>query len=507
MFGYSVPTGRTPEVLAAVDLGSNSFHLIVARLENGQLHVIDRLREMVRLAAGLDEHRMLTDEAQARALGCLRRFGERLRDLPQGAVRAAGTNTLRQARNGDAFRLAAERALGHPIEVIAGREEARLVYLGVAHGLASVKGRRLVIDIGGGSTEFIIGEGFDPLYRESVAVGCVSMSEAVFGDGRVTEKRMRKAELVTRIELEPIEASYRRTGWEATVGSSGTVRAIGAILEAQGWSQNGISRAGMAKLRQALIDAGHVDLLSVGGLKDERRPVLAGGFAVLSAAFEALGIEHMQVSDMALREGLLYDFLGRFRHEDVRENTVSRLATRVGVDAEQARRVEGTARFCLEQVAAPWSLVAEAHGEVLAWAARLHEIGLVVSHHQYHKHGAYILLNADLAGFSRQEQAVLAALVRAHRRRFALPVFDALEEADRTPAKRLCLVLRLAALLHRGRMDDHLPEFALSIDPADPDRIRLQFPEGWLDAHPLTAADLKQEASRLKAAGFKLKVA
>jgi exopolyphosphatase/guanosine-5'-triphosphate,3'-diphosphate pyrophosphatase len=263
----------------------------------------------------------------------------------------------------------------------------------------------------------------------------------------------------------------------------------------------------MGKLRQALIDAGHVDLVSVGGLKDERRPVLAGGFAVLSAAFEALGIEHMQVSDMALREGLLYDFLGRFRHEDVRENTVSRLATRVGVDAEQARRVEGTARFCREQVAQHWSLMAEAHGEMLAWAARLHEIGLVISHNQYHKHGAYILLNADLAGFSRQEQAVLAALVRAHRRRFALPVFDALEEADRMPAKRLCVLLRLAALLHRGRMDDHLPELALSIDPADPDRIRLQLPEGWLDTHPLTAADLKQEVARLKAAGFKLKMA
>jgi exopolyphosphatase/guanosine-5'-triphosphate,3'-diphosphate pyrophosphatase len=505
MLGFAAQLAQARATLAAVDLGSNSFHLIVARLEDGQLHVIDRLREMVQLAGGFDAQKNLTQEAQERALNCLSRFAERLRDLPPGAVRAVGTNTLRRARNGNAFRLLAERALGHPIEVIAGREEARLVYLGVAHGLAGDKGRRLVIDIGGGSTEFIIGEGVEPLYRESLLMGCVSMSQGVFADGRITDKRMRQAELAARVQLEPIETSYRRMGWDTTVGSSGTIKAIGAIVEAEGWSQNGISRAGMARLRQAMVDVGDVNALTLAGLKDERRLVLAGGFAVLNAAFEALAIEHMQVSDMALREGVLYDLVGRIRHEDVRERTVSRLATRIGVDAEQARRVEATALDFLRQVSEPWGLPGEVSAEMLAWAARLHEIGLVISHNQHHKHGGYLLLNADLAGFSRQEQAVLAALVRGHRRKISPSAFEVLEEGDRQPAVKLCLLLRLAVLLHRGRRDDHLPALSLKIVKSEPSKLKLRFPQDWLEGHPLTAADLEQEATYLKAAGFKLK--
>lgn len=490
-----------PDTLAAVDLGSNSFHLVVARIEAGSLHVIDRLREPVRLAAGLDERRLLREEAIARGLECLTRFGQRVRDMPGGSVRAVGTNTLRAARNGEAFRLAAELALGHRIEVIAGREEARLIYLGVAHALAGDRRRRLVVDIGGGSTECIIGEGFEPLHRESLYMGCVSMTGAHFADGRIDKPRFKAAELAARVELEPVEARFRAAGWESAVGCSGTVRAIEGVVKAAGWSEEGISRAGLRKLRKALMETGSLDALSFKDLREDRKPVFPGGVAVLCAVFDALGIEHMQVSDMALREGLMLDLLGRIRNEDPRAQTVRALAERYSVEWAQAARVRDTALVCLVQVAQSWELTGEDEAELLGWAAELHEIGLAVSHNQYHKHGGYLLQNADMAGFSRQEQARLAALVRGHRRKFPLEVLDALPQPYATQVRRLCVLLRLAAVLHRSRLDAALPEFRLE---ARDTRLRIVFPPEWLDAHPLTRADLEQERVWLAAGGMTL---
>ncbi len=493
-----------PSQLAAVDLGSNSFHLIVAQMSDGRLQVIDRLRETVRLAAGLDPRsKQLAEEDMARCLTCLERFGERLRGLPGNAVRAVGTNTLRSARNGDAFRRRAEAALGHRVEVIAGREEARLIYLGVAHGLGGATHRRLVMDIGGGSTEFIIGEGFDPVHMESLYMGCVSMSRAHFGDGRVSKQAMAAAVLDARQELEPIESTFKAASWDVAIGCSGTVKAIAAVCRAQGWCDHRLTPDALARLRKALIQAAHVDKLELEALRADRRPVLPGGLAVLIAAFDALAIDAMEVSEVALREGLLYDLLGRIRHEDVRGRTVRALMERFGVDADQGARVERTALTCLRQAAPAWGLRYEDWQDLLSWAARLHEVGLGVSHSSYHKHGAYLLEHADLPGFSRQEQALLAALVRGHRRKFPQATFEALPTNDQATVRRLCVLLRLAVALRRARDGSTLPRFTLEVD-APASRLTLRFPDGWLDGQPLTRADLEEEAAYLRDADFAL---
>ncbi len=505
MFGLSSRFAKKPEAIAAVDLGSNSFHMKVARVVDGQLHVIDRLREMVRLGAGLREDKRLSNEAQARALDCLQRFGQRLRGMPPGSVRAAGTNTLRQARNANAFLMAGEQLLGHPIEIISGLEEARLIYLGAAHGIGASEERRLVVDIGGGSTELIVGEGFTPRQRESLHMGCVSVSRAFFRDGVLVPKLMERAELAARLELRPVQAAIRSAGWDSAVGCSGTIRAVRDVVCAEGWSEGGITLSSLLKLRKALLKAGDMDKVNFDALKEERKPVFAGGVAVLLGVFRALGIESMGISDEAMREGLLYDLLGRIRHEDVRERTVDALSTRCSVETDQARRVKSTALRLLEDVSESWGLSGPHYADMLGWAAQLHEIGQAVSHTQYHKHGAYLILNSDLSGFSYQEQATLAALVRGHRRKFPRSVFGALPEVSELPARRLCILLRLAVLLHRERQAaTELP--VIRIDPEDA-CLRILFPDGWLDDNPLTTADLEQEGKYLRAAGFELQFA
>lgn len=497
-----MPDNKPPDTIAAVDLGSNSFHMIVAQRDNGELKIVDRLREPVRLAGGLDAKQRLTEEAQSRALACLERFGQRVRSLAPGAVRAVGTNTLRKARNGAGFIARAQAALGHPIEIISGVEEARIIYLGVANSLAGNGGRRLVVDIGGGSTELIVGEGFEPLHLESLYMGCVGMSRLYFPNGRIKKDGMRGAELAAALELQPVEESFRNLGWNAVTGASGTVRAVRDVVVAAGWSESGITPESLQMLRAAMLDSGDVASLKLKGLADDRRPVFPGGVAILIAVFEALGIERMLVADGALREGLLYDLLGRIRHEDVRERAVDAVAARFHVDTSHGRQVEHTARRLLAQVADAWALQDEGAAQMLAWAARLHEIGLVIAHSQYHKHGAYLLANSDLPGFSRRDQALLAVLVRGHRRKLRLSEFEAVPEWLRQSALRLCVLLRLAVLLHRSRSQLQLPPVTLTVTKSG---LHLHFPAGWLDDHPLTRADLELEAGYLKASRFKLR--
>ena len=495
---------NAPEIIAAVDLGSNSFHMIVARRTAGDIQVVDRLREMVRLGAGLTRDRSLTPDATERAIDCLRRFGQRVADLPRANIRAVGTNTLRQVRDSGAFLREAEAALGHPIEIIAGREEARLIYLGVSHGLAAGEERRLVCDIGGGSTELIVGDGFIPKHMESIHVGCVSMSRRFFPDGALSREAMQAAEMAGAVELRPIKYGYRSAGWQSAVGSSGTIRAIRTVVVSNGWAEEraGITREALLRLRDALVEAGHVERLNLAGLSEERRPVFAGGVAVLRSVFEALNIPAMQVSDMALREGVLYDMLGRDQDEDVRESTVKALSRRYEVDVEHAARVEATARNLFRQAAEPWRLLNGEYTHLLGWAAQLHEIGLAVSHSQFHKHGAYLVAHADLPGFSRQEQSVLAALIRGHRRKIGPKTFAMLPRDMVECTLRLCVLLRISVLLHRARSPfiDVNPGLKVSGD-----RMDLTFPEGWLDAHPLPKMEIKQESKRLKAVGFRLK--
>jgi exopolyphosphatase / guanosine-5'-triphosphate,3'-diphosphate pyrophosphatase len=493
-----------PDVLAAVDLGSNSFHMVVARYSHGQLTIIDRLREMVRLASGVEENGRIDKEAAARALACLERFGQRLRDMHANSVRVVGTNTLRVARRKQAFLERAREALGHPIEIISGMEEARLIYSGVAHTMPSEPGKRLVVDIGGGSTELAIGENLTPLELESLRMGCVSVSERFFKDGRISAKRLARARVAARLELEPVQAAIRRRGWDRAVGSSGTVRAIGEALRELDPQAGTIRPEGLERVLNFLIDVGHTrELGGLQAITEDRRAVFPGGAAILAEVFEVLGIEEMRIAEGAMREGLLYDMLGRFTDEDARERTVHAMQQRYHVDLAQAERVEATTLEFLTQVRHAWRLEDPLADLALQWAARLHEIGLDVSHSGYHRHGAYLLENADLPGFAREEQRLLACLVGSHRRKLALAgLEDLLPPWDHT-AVRLIVLLRLAVLLHRGRSPTALPKIELS---ATPSSLVLRFPGRWLKEHPLTTADLHQEIDYLKSHGFRLRV-
>ena len=493
------------DVYAAVDLGSNSFHMVVAVAESeGSLRPIDRLREPVRLAAGLDAHKRITPEARERALACLERFGERLRTLEASNVRAVGTNTLRRACAADAFLTAAEGALGHPIDIISGFEEARLIYMGVAHSRGFDERPRLVVDIGGGSTELIRGAGLQPKVLESVCVGCVGLSETFFPKGTVKARAMERAVMSARHELEPVQGLFAAPAWVEAVGASGTVRAVAAVIGARtDGPEDAITREGLHQLRDALVKAGDVDKATAGALSVDRRPVFPGGVAILCALFDALGIEILEVSDGALREGALFDLMGRWGGTDIRAATVANLARRYHVDMAHAERVAQSALRLLDQAGPAWGLEGVLPRQMLAWAAQLHEIGLDISHARFHRHGSYILCHSDMAGFSRQEQLLLATLVRAHRRKVPRLELGALPERWVDLGWRLALLLRLAVALHRGRSPEPTPEPAVKVDDR---RIELRFPPGVLDRAPLLRTDLEQEQRYLRKVGDRLEL-
>lgn len=491
-----------PETYAAVDLGSNSFHMIVANITDNRIQLVDKIKEPVRLAGGLDESLNLTQDAMDRALACLERFGQRLKTIPRVNVRAVGTNTLRQARNGTKFMFMAKRALGHSIEIISGREEARLIFLGVAHSIYNENDKRLVVDIGGGSTEVVIGKGYQAHYTESLYMGCVSMSHEFFVNGEINTKKMRKAILAARQELETVEAIYKKVGWDSAIGSSGTIIRIEEVIREKGWSDTSITLDALKKLKKELTSIDHIDQFNSTVLTSARRPVFPGGVAILYAIFEALGLEMMEVSDGALREGLLYDLIGRLQDEDTRDKTVVELSNRYGIDMDHAKQVEQTAIFCFNQLASSLNLDEKNDLKILRWAATLHEIGLTVAHSQYHKHGAYLLNNSDLPGFSHQEQNMLSMLVRGHRRKIPPEIITLSKENSDNNYMILIIILRLAILLNRGRSFTVLPEFTLSCENHV---IKISFPENWLSDHPLTEADLGTEADYLTETAFKLK--
>jgi exopolyphosphatase/guanosine-5'-triphosphate,3'-diphosphate pyrophosphatase len=487
---------KTYDTLAAVDLGSNSFRLEVARVAGDQLYPLDSLKETVRLAGGLSDDKRLDDATQTRALACLQRFGERLRGLAPEAVRCIGTSTLRVAKNADAFIRQAEAALGHPIEIVAGREEARLIYLGVAHSLPASPDKRLVVDIGGGSTEFIIGNGLRPHERESLHMGCVNFSRRFFADGIIDKAALKAAEMTACAEVERIAREVSRNNWQQAIGSSGTARALREILEQNGLAERGITADGLARLRSLMIRAGHIDALDLAGLTRDRRPVIAGGFAIMSGLFAELGIEQMEVAETAMREGILYDLLGRFHKQDMREATVDEFMRRYHVDNQQAAQVNKVALRLLHATGQG----TDNDVRFLEWAARLHEIGLMVSHSGYNRHSGYILQNADMPGFSRSEQARLALLARAQRGALAkLPEF-ALDAALSDNDRLLVWLLRQAVILCRSRAEPRLPEVKVE---AGARRYRLTLPEGWLESRPLTQRALQEEAAHWNVVGMK----
>jgi exopolyphosphatase / guanosine-5'-triphosphate,3'-diphosphate pyrophosphatase len=492
---------REFSTIAAVDLGSNSFRLQVARVVGGQIYPLDSLKEPVRLGAGLRADKYLDEDSQRRALDCLHLFSERLRGLPREAIRAVGTNTFRVAKNAPTLLAAAQAALGHPIEIIAGKEEARLIYLGVSHGLPSVDEKRLVVDIGGGSTEFIIGAGFQPLKMESLFMGCVSYSRRFFPDGRITKANLLHAELAARGEVLSIAAEFGAGHWCQAIGSSGSARALGEILEQNGLSDGGITRQGMEKLRILLLKAGDTKQLALAGLSAERAPVLAGGFAVMNGIFAELGIERMEVASGALREGVLYDLIGRFHAHDMREATVREFMRRYHVDPPQAGRVQELASVLLEQLAPRLEGAIDEPRLLVAWAARLHEIGISIAHTGYHRHSAYILANADMPGFSTREQLLLGLLVRAHRGALAkLPETELVYGNDQWI---LILVLRLAVLLCRSRGDAEMPPVKLNFGSGG---FSITLRRDWLDSNPLTKALLEDESRTWKTVGIALSI-
>lgn len=486
---------------AAVDLGSNSFHLVISRYEHGEFTVLDRQREVVRLAGGLDEEGLLSPEVAQRALACLHKFGQLLRSIPNKQVRVVGTNALRRMHQKQKFLDAAEKALGQNIEIIAGREEARLIYLGVSKWSASVEDSRLVIDIGGGSTEIIAGRGEKAHCRESLEVGCVVLSNQFFLDGKLSKKRFQKAILAAELAIQPVVSQFRAVGWSTAIGCSGTMKSLATILIQGGWSKDGINRAALKRLREFAIDAGHVDKLDLAGLTRDRTPVFAGGLSILIALFNLFDLQEMSVSDIALREGVLYDLVGRSSAEDIRNVTVSAMLSRWAVEPLHGEQVRDTARYLYSQVASDWDIQDRLLFDVLGWSAQLHELGLLIGHDGYQKHGAYVVANADMAGFARRDQLLLAALISGHRRKFPLDQFEQLPSNLVTPAKRTAVILRLAVLLHRGR-GSALPE-ALQLSAQGP-VLELRFKDDWLGQRPLTEADLRQEQSWLKSIGVKL---
>jgi len=490
-----------PDVLAAVDLGSNSFHMVVARYSHDQLVILDRLREMVRLAAGMGDGGRLDDAATERALRCLERFGQRLRAMRADSVRVVGTNALRRAKRKRWFLERARAALGHPIEIISGLEEARLIYSGVAHTSPMNPDKRLVVDIGGGSTEVIIGEGFDPLLLESLSVGCVGLSTAYFEDGKISEKRFERARTAVRLELEPMQAAYRKLGWLQAFGSSGTVRVIGDVVRRLNPDSPRITAEKLRVLAERVIAAGHVDDLDLEDVDAERAPVFPAGLAILLEVVENFGIDRIRVAEGAMREGLLYDLLGRFTDEDARVRSVRAMERRFHVDTLQAQRVETTAAALLAQAEYEWGLEDPLAELVLRWAARLHEVGLDIAHSKYHRHSAYLLEHTDLPGFPREEQLLLSALVGGHRRQLSFATLEDLVPPWDRHAEFLIVLLRLAVLLHRGRSPQPLPEVRLQIKGRT---LNLELPQRWMKEHPLTLEDLEQERVYLKDAGFRL---
>lgn len=476
--------------------------MIVGELRHGQLAIIDRIRETVRLSEGLDQQGSLTEAARQRALECLARFGQRLRDMCASSVRTAGTSALRRASDSSAFRRDAERALGHPIEVISGIEEARLIFKGVTESLPPNAGMRLVLDIGGGSTELILGRGQKPTALESLHMGCVSVTEKYFHGGRIDRKSFDGARLAASLALRPVKAFFRNAADLEAIGTSGTIISTEAVAREAGIIEAGnLTPDALEQLIDRFLEFGNVSELSLPGLSERRSQVWPGGLAILAALLEVLRVDRLKISHGALREGLLYDHIGRLHHEDARERSVDALARRFNIDEAQGARVAATAADFLQQSALKWQLEDPLASKIVEWGARLHEIGLDISHESFQRHGAYIAENADLPGFPKSEQAVLAFVIASQRGPIELQTLQPLPAAWRNAAVRISIIHRLGVLLNRSRSTRALPRISFDVSGKS---ISLVFPDGWLAANPLTIADLNRETNYLANIQFEL---
>jgi exopolyphosphatase/guanosine-5'-triphosphate,3'-diphosphate pyrophosphatase len=496
------PTLPENQTIAAIDLGSNSFHLSVVRVVNGTMQPLVRDKRMVQLAQGLDRNGRLSDEAMLRGLEVLRSFAETIQELHSNSVRAVATYTLRKAKNRNEFLRLARKFMPVPIEVISGDEEARLIYQGVAH-TTHLEGRRLIVDIGGGSTEFSIGEQFDLLQIASLPLGCVTYTKRWFPDGKIRKKAFKACELAASQRLEIIDRRFKNTGWESAIGCSGTAKAVAQYWESKHGSFDGIIRAEMLeKVREDMISAGHIDNLT--GIEEHRRSVMPAGVAILEAIFKRLEIKEMTLSESALREGVLYELTERMRHEDIRERTIRSLAVRYDIDGAQVERVKKTARDLLagmppEERTPEW-LQAE---KIIEWAVELHEIGLHINRRAIQEHSSYIIGNTELPGFSREEQDILALLLKHYRKDFKRKNFGDFTLYKKRNLVMMVAILRLAVLLNIRRLDDARPNISARIKK---NQIELYFEENWLENNAVIRSDLRNERDLFKSNKLKLKL-
>lgn len=485
---------------AAVDLGSNSFHMVIAHLSEGRFRIIDRIKERVRLAEGMDEQKRMSPEAMARGLACLSLFAERLININTDQIRIAGTYTLRRASNAREFLNEAAKVLNHPIEIISGQEEARLIYQGVAH-TQHIEGQVLVVDIGGGSTELVIGEGFSPQALTSRKMGCVSFTQSFFASGKLSEKHFTHAVLEAQHQLAPIINQFCKLGWQSALGSSGSIRTVRDVLQAEGWTDGGITLAGLEQLKSKMIECKSVENLKLAGLTEERQGVFAAAVAILLGLFTSLPIERLDYSDGALREGLLYEFEERLQHHDIRERTAQALGTHYRMDKKQAARIEQSVLTLFDHLQTPWQMSVDPYRAILGWAARLHEIGLAINYSGIHRHSAYILQHTDLPGFNQDDQALLAALVRFQRKGLKLAELPPLPNHDLQTVLRCIRILRLAVAAHHTRQDNLLPAWDIE---AKGDQLVVKLPEIWCQENRLLMQNLEKEQRYCQDQGWPL---
>lgn len=496
----SVQSRKTTQI-AALDIGSNSFHLVVARIMAGSVQILHKVKQKVRLADGLGQDNRLSNDAIKRGVEALKLCQASMQGCD--SIRIVATYSLRKAVNANAFIKAAKKVFPYPVEVISGAEEARLIYQGVAHTFEHQTGKRLVVDIGGGSTEFVIGQGFNHERLSSLSMGCVSFQHRYFAAGELKNKAFKKAITAARQELERIDKAYLASSWDISIGSSGTISMLAKLSQEvePELAPDTIRRSALNKLMKLACDVGHTDKLKFDNLNEDRRDVFAAGLAILIAVFDALHIDEMSYSPAALREGVLYEMEDRLAHNDIRERTAESLATRYDVDIAQAKRVLNTTEHLYSQVADAWDIQSAELKHLLGWAAMLHEVGLQINSRGMQRHSAYIIANADLPGFNQEQQQVLSALVGFHRKKIRLQHFPELQQISPIHLYRLISLLRLGALLNIRRQDDFLPPIRLT---AHNTHLALGFPRDWLEQDPLMQADLETEAEYQKALGIKL---
>lgn len=481
-------------MFAAVDLGSNSFRLHVGHHDGNTIRIIKSAREPIRLGAGLDEHGMLTPQAMRVATESLARFATVLGAYQLDAVRVVATNTLRIAGNSADFLPMAEKAIGYPIEIISGEEEGRLIYLGVACALDNPGERRLVLDIGGGSTEVIVGKGLDILAVESFSTGTVRQSDGFFLGGRIDEANFDAAIISARGYFEDAVPLYKNHVWDMAYGSSGTLRSISEAIARNGLGDGTLTLPSLNALRQRLIGFGHVDAIQLAGMKPDRAPVLVGGLAILMAVMQEMDISKMLPIEAGLRLGVMWDMQLRATRHDRREQSVRGFLQRFQVDETRANRTADIASTLYARLK-PGN---DAYTRPVYWSGLLHEVGMAVSHSGFHKHGAYMIENADLSGFTNREQRLMSQLILGQK--------GNLKKLDRMLLDpdfvRAVLALRLAVVFMHARIEGSLQQVGLRIR----NRIELEFPRAWLDAHPTLAFWLQKERDYWKDVGIEFQV-